>query len=176
MRGDALLQARLVTRPVGLAGLATVVAGGAALVAVHLPWYEVTAKVVLLGVPQSSSVATLPGWQAHPWNWVAPAVALGAMVAGAGLALDRPLRRTAALQLGAAGALGLVVGAALLLAPSTTRFDVAGSRLRELAGVADRLPDDVELAFTVRPATGLWLALGAAVALALLGLVTARLR
>lgn len=166
MRGDALLAARLLLRPRGLAGLLAVTAGGAALASVYLPWHRVAADVVLLGRTETEPVAALAGWQAHPWNWVVPVCAVAAIAAGAGLALDHVVPHTRALLAAAGGGLAVAVAVAAVRPPPVARFDVAGSRLRELAGVAERLPEDVDLAFSVQAGTGLWLALAAA---ALLG-------
>lgn len=164
MRGDVLLSLRVLRRPRGLLGVLAVGAALTALVAAHLPWYQVAARVEMLGEQQSRPVATLAGWQAHPWGWLVPALAVVAVVVGLALALDRPFPGTRDAQLGAGLGLAAAVVAGGLMFPPVSRFDVAGSRLRELAGLADRLPHDVELSFAVRPGVGLWLTLaGAAV-------------
>ncbi len=162
MRGDVLLHLRVLRRPGGLVGMVAAAAGGAALVAAYLPWYEVAASVDMLGDRQSRPVATLAGWQAHPWGWVVPALALVALGVGIALAVDRPVPFTRDAELLAGLGLAATVAAGGLLFPPVTRFDVAGSRLRELAGLADRLPHDVQLTFSVRPGVGLWVTLAAA--------------
>lgn len=162
MRGDALLYLRLLRRARGVLGVVSATAGVAALVAAYLPWYQVTATVDMLGGEQSRPVASLAGWQAHPWGWLVPALALVAVTIGILLALDRPVPFTRDVELAAGLGLAATVTAGGLLFPPVSRFDVAGSRLRELAGLADRLPADVELAFSVRAGVGLWVTLAAA--------------
>lgn len=161
MRGDLALQVRLLLRPQGLTGLVAAVAGLSALAASYLPWYEVEASVAMLGTEQSRAVAHLAGWHAHPWTWVVPAAAVVAVVVGAALAVDHALPRTRDLELGAGLLIAAAVGAGGLVFPPVSRFDVAGTRLRELAAFAGRLPDDVTLDFAVRPGIGLWLTLAA---------------
>lgn len=167
MRGDALLYLRLLRRARGLLGVVSAAAGVAALVSAYLPWYQVAATVDMLGGEQSRPVATLAGWQAHPWGWLVPALALVAVVVGVALALDRPVPFTRDVELGAGLGLAAAVSAGGLLFPPVSRFDVAGSRLRELAGLADRLPQDVQLTFSVRAGVGLWVTLAAATLLVL---------
>lgn len=162
MRGDALLYLRLLRRARGLLGVLSATAGAAALVAAYLPWYQVAASVDMLGGEQSRPVASLAGWQAHPWGWLVPALALVAVVVGVALAVDRPLPFTRDVELAAGLGLAAAVSAGGLLFPPVSRFDVAGSRLRELAGLADRLPEDVALTFAVRAGVGLWVTLAAA--------------
>ena len=79
--------------------------------------------------------------------------------AGVMLAIDRPAPHRTLLVTGTGLALSVVAGG--LLFPPVARFDVAGSRLRELAALSGRLPADVELAFDVRPSMGMWLTLAA---------------
>lgn len=165
MRGDVLLTLRLLRRRSGVVGAIAAVAGLAALTAAYLPWYEVAAEVEMLGGSRARPVATLAGWQAHPWGWVVPALALTALIAGAMLATDRPLPFTRDAHLGAGLGLAVAVAAGGLLFPPVSRFDVAGSRLRELAGLSERLPNDIQLTFSVRPAIGLWVTLAAAAVL-----------
>jgi hypothetical protein len=160
VRGDMSLRMHLLLRPTAVVGLVGATAGAAAFVAAYLPWYDVTATVDVLGTSQQRAVASLAGWQAHPWGWLVPAFALLVLVAGVLLAIDRPAPHRTML-LGGCG-LALTVVAAGLRFPPVERFDVAGSRLRELAALSGRLPPDVGLAFDVRPATGMWLTLAAA--------------
>lgn len=165
MRGDVLLNLRVLRRPRGLAGVMVAAAGATAFAAAYLPWYQVAAQVEMLGGRQSRPVATLAGWQAHPWGWLVPAFALVAVVVGSALAVDRPVPFTRDVALATGLGLAAAVGAGGLLFPPVSRFDVAGSRLRELADLAERLPRDVELTFSVRPGLGLWLTLAAAAVL-----------
>lgn len=162
MRGDAALVARQVLRPEGTLGLVAAVAGLTAMTAAYLPWYHVHASVDALGTTSSRSVSALAGWQAHPWGWLVPALAVVMVVVGVLLALDRPLPSTADLFL--LGGMGLAIGVAVAgrWFPPVARFDVAGSRLRDMIDLAGRLPSDVDLAFSVRPGVGMWLALGSA--------------
>lgn len=162
MRGDATLEAKLLLRGSGIAGLAVACAGVLAMTAAYQPWYVVVARLAMLEHDQDRVVAELAGWQAHPWGWVVPALGLAAVVLGLGVALDRPVARARDLLLLAAVGLGMTVLAGALARPPVGRFDVAGSRLRELAELADRLPEGVALTFAVRPALGLWMALVAA--------------
>lgn len=159
MRGDLSLRMHLLLRPSGVVGLVAAVAGVVAFAGAYLPWYAVTATVDLLGTSQEQAVASLAGWQAHPWGWLVPAFGLVVVAGGVMLAIDHPAPpRT--LLVGGCG-LGLTVLAGGLLFPPVARFDVAGSRLRELAALSGRLPADVELAFEVRPSAGMWLTLAA---------------
>ncbi len=168
-RGDLLVELRLLIRPKGVVGLVGAIAGTTAFAASYLAWYEVRARVDMLGGSQSRGVADLAGWQAHPWGWAVPALAIIAVVVGLAIAFDRPPPAAGKLLIGTGLGLATVAGASALLFPPVSRFDVAGTRLRELAGLAGRLPSDVELSFTVSPSVGLWLALGAAALLVAAG-------
>lgn len=159
MRGDLSLRLHLLVRPSSVVGLVGAVAGTVAFAAAYLPWYEVIATVDLLGTSQQRAVASLAGWQAHPWGWLVPAFGLVTIVAGVLLAVDRPAPPRSMLVGGCGLALTVVAGG--LLFPPVARFDVAGSRLRELAALSGRLPPDVQLAFEVRPSMGMWLTLAA---------------
>lgn len=159
MRGDLSLRFHLLARPTGVVGLVAAIAGITAFAGAYLPWYDVTATVDMLGATQKTAVASLAGWQAHPWGWLVPAFGLVATVSGILLAVDRPPPPPTLFASGCG--LGLVVMAGGLLFPPVTRFDLPGSRLRELNALADRLPSDIALAFDVRPAMGLWLTLAA---------------
>jgi hypothetical protein len=176
VRGDAELQLRLLRRPAGIAGLVGCAGGVGALVAAYLPWYEVVVTVEMLGGERTRAVATLVGWQAHPWSWVVPVLGLLGAAVLLGEALDHPLPGSRDLGLAAALGLGTTAVAGGALFPPVARFDVAGSRLRELSGLADRLPADVSLAFAVRPGPGLWWTAGAAVVLVASIALVARLR
>ena len=171
MRGDLALRFHLLVRPAGVVGLVGVVAGTTAFAAAYLPWYDVTATVDLLGTSHQRAVASLAGWQAHPWGWLVPVLGLVALAAGLMLAVDRPAPPRTLLTSGCGLALTVVAGG--LLFPPVARFDVAGSRLRELAALSGRLPADVHLAFDVRPSVGMWLTLAAG-ALVVVAAIVAR--
>lgn len=171
-RPDLWTNLRLLLRPQGAVGVIGTVASLAALGAAYLPWYEVAAGVELLDVRQSRAVATLAGWQAQPWSWVVPALALVALVVSLAVAVDRPPRPAGDLQIGAGIGLALAAGASAMLFPATSRFDVAGSRLRELTLLAERLPDGVAVDFQVQAASGLWVTLGAAALLVAVGMAS----
>jgi hypothetical protein len=160
VRGDLMLHVRMLARPHGVVGLVWVLAGTGALAACYLPWYEVSATLGLLGTSGRRTVATMAMWEAHPWGWIGPTLAVVVIVGGVALAVDRALPAPA-MTLAGIG-LGATVALGTLAFPSVARFDVAGTRLRELASAADRLPRDVDLTFGVHPSTGLWLMLGAA--------------
>lgn len=170
MRGDLALRLHLLVRPAGVVGLAAAVAGTTAFAAAYLPWYDVTATVDLLGTSQQRAVASLAGWQAHPWGWLVPVLGLTALAAGVMLAVDRPAPPRTLLATGCGLALTVVAGG--LLFPPVARFDVAGSRLRELAALSGRLPPDVQLAFDVRPSVGMWLTLAAGALVVVAALVS----
>jgi hypothetical protein len=173
VRGDAALQARLVLRGSGLAGATVAAGGGLAFLGAYQPWHAVTAELAMLNEEQSRPVAELAGWEAHPWGWLVPALGLVAMVLGAAIVADRPPMRGRLWLLGTAGGLlgSAVLGA--LRPPEVNRFDVAGSRLRELSQLSDRLPEGVELSFSVGIGIGLWLTVAASV-LIVAGTVGAR--
>jgi hypothetical protein len=165
VRGDTAMTLRLLTHPRALLGGVGAAASLTAGVSAYLPWYEVAANLSMLETAQSRPVATLPGWAAHPWGWLVPAIGLAATVVAVLHAVDRPVPSTRRLLVSAGLVLGALVALSGVAVPPVSRFDVAGSRLRELAGLADRLPRDVELTFSVRPGVGLWLALAAALVL-----------
>jgi hypothetical protein len=173
VRGDATLQARLLLRGTGVAGAGMAVGGGLAVVGAYRPWYAVTAELTMLGEDQTRAVAELAGWEAHPWGWVIPAVGLLAVALGVAVAIDRPAARTRLVALVGCGLLAAAVAAGAMLRPGVDRFDIAGSRLRELVDLADRLPEGVELSFAVAVADGVWVTAGAA-SLVLLGTLGAR--
>ncbi len=170
MRGDLAIQLRQVLRPEGTVGLVAAMAGGTALASSYLPWYEVSATVELLGEQSTRTMSGLPGWQAHPWGWIVPSVAIAMVVTGLLLAIDRPLPSTPELLLWGGLALALAVAVAGRWFPPVSRFDVAGTHLRDMIDLAGRLPSDVELAFRVQPGPGLWLALASAALLLATGL------
>jgi hypothetical protein len=167
VRGDAALQARLLLRGTGLAGVTIAAGGVVALVGAYRPWHAVTAELAMLGEDQRRPVAELAGWEAHPWGWLVPALGIAAMVMGVALAIDRPPMRARPLLLATAGGLAASASLGALIPPEVNRFDIAGSRLRELSQLADRLPQGVELSFSVGTGPGLWLTLGAAGLIAL---------
>lgn len=162
MRGDLALHLRLALRPRGLVGVVAVVAGASGIAAAFMPWYVVAAELDALGHTRSWPVAQLAGWSAHPWTWLVPVAALAAVAVGVGLAVDRPMPRSRNLHLLAGLVTAGTVSAAGLLFPPVSQFDVEGSRLRELMRLAEGVPSDVNMAFSVQPGVGLWLTLGAA--------------
>ncbi|HEX9887831.1 MAG TPA: hypothetical protein VGA69_00010 [Nitriliruptorales bacterium] len=167
------MQLRLLLRPHGIVGGVGAVAGLSALAAAYLPWYAVQVQVQALGRAQTGTVASLPGWQSHPWGWLVPAVALVAVVIALSVAMDRSLPIAGDLQLAGGVSLAVLAGLGALTFPPVARFDVAGSRLRELAGVT--LPSDVEMSFSVGPAIGLWITLASAALLVASGLASREL-
>jgi hypothetical protein len=173
LRGDASLQVRLLLRQTGIAGAGVALGGAGALVGAYRPWYAVTAELTMLGEDQTRAVAELAGWAAHPWGWLVPALGVLAVVLGIATAVDRPPARTRLLLLATAGVLAAAGVAGALRRPEVNRFDIAGSRLRELVDLADRLPTGVALDFTVAVADGVWVTLAAA-ALVLAGTLAAR--
>lgn len=162
-----MMQLRLLLRPHGVVGTVGVVAGLSAFAASYLPWYAVTVDVAMLGTSQTGTVASLPGWQSHPWGWLVPAVALVMTAVAGSVAIDRSPPAAGDLQLGGGAVLAALSGLGAVVFPPVTRFDVAGSRLRELAVV--NLPSDVEMSFSVNPALGLWITLAGAALLVAAG-------
>lgn len=163
MRGDVDLHLRLLRRPEAVAGLVTAVLGSTALAATYLPWYHVSAEVRVLETSQWTAVAYLSGWQAHPWSWLVPMLAIAAIAVGLATAIDRPLTPAPdRVVLGIGVLLAGAVTLAGVLFPPVDRFDIAGTRLRELADLSGRLPDDIALDFSVSPSVGLWLTLASA--------------
>jgi hypothetical protein len=163
------------SRPGTAIGVMSVVAGVGAFLSAYLAWYEVAATVDMLGASSARPVATLAGWQAHPWGWLVPVFALVSIAVGVLLVMDRPPTRTRDLLAACGLGLGSVVALGGLLFPPVSRFDVAGSRLRELGDLAGRLPTDVDLTFAVRPGIGLWVTLAAGVLVLLASLASRRL-
>jgi hypothetical protein len=161
VRGDLLLQARLLLRPRGVAGLVTALVGLIGATALYLPWYEIRAEVTMLGSRQSGVISSLAGWQAHPWLWLVAAVAVIAMLVGVAIAVDRPPPRGRDVLLGLAVALATVTGVSALIVPPPARFG-AGDSLEQLQQIAARAPEDVEVQLVVTPAAGMWVALAAA--------------
>ncbi len=176
MRGDVSLAMRNVLRPEGTVGLIAAIAGTCAIIAAYLPWYRVSATVDLLGETSTRTVSSLPGWQAHPWGWLIPAVAVVMVASGVLLAIDRPAPFTPDLLLGGGMVIAMGVAIAGRWFPPVSRFDVGGTRLREMLSLAGRLPDDVQLVFAVHPGAGMWLALAAAGLLLLTGLTARAVR
>lgn len=173
VRGDAALQARLLLRATGMAGAGVAVGGLLALVGAYRPWYAVTAELRMLGSDQTGTVDRLAGWEAHPWGWLVPALGVVVVALGVAVALERPPRRARPVLLTAAGLLALAATGGATARPRVDRFDITGSRLRELLELADRLPEGVELGFTVAVAHGTWIT-AAAAALTLAGALAAR--
>ncbi len=168
MRGDLALELRLALRREGAVGLAGAVAGTVGVLAAYLPWYEVHARVSILGHTRTTAVTSLAGWQAQPWIWVGTALAATALFIGLSLTLDRPPHWWREGLLATAIGLAIVAGTSALFTPPRHQF-LADGELPRLQRMAERVPNDVEVSFNVVPATGLWLTLGTA---ALLVLVT----
>lgn len=166
MRGDLALQLRVALRPRGILGIAGAVAGVVGVVAVYLPWYELDAQVTLLGQTRGRSIATLAGWQAQPWIWVAATMSMLAAGVGVAVALDRPPPTLRRILFALGLALGALAGLSVLLVPPSSRF-LADPRFDQLEAVAGRLPEDVALDLTVQPASGLWITLTVAILLLL---------
>lgn len=176
VRGDATLQARLVLRGTGLAGVGVAAGGLLALIGAYRPWYAVRARLGMLGDEQTRAVAELAGWQAHPWGWLVPALGLVAVTLGVAMAVDRPPARSREVLLATAVllAVGATVGGSQR--PEVRRFDLAGSRLREWLELAERLPDGVELGFTVAVADGVWVTAASGLVVAIGALAARELR
>ncbi|MFA9432077.1 hypothetical protein [Egicoccus sp. AB-alg2] len=153
MRGDIALTARLLLRGTGLAGL-TVVAGGVlAVVAATRPWFQATAEVAMLGVAQDRAVATLTGVPDTLAGWVALLLGVVAVVVGSSVALDRPPAPARKILVGCAAAL-LLVALLAWFGPVPALARVAGAEADQLATLAGRLPDGVELELRVGAALG----------------------
>jgi hypothetical protein len=158
VRGDLALRTRLILRPRGIIGLVTTVAGMVAIVSLYLPWYEIRAEISMLGETRSRVVATLAGWEAHPWLWGVGLIGLAAVVIGLLVALDRAPPKTSSAVLGLATMLALLAGVSALVIPSAERF-AAGGEIAELTALSQRLPDDVGIALEISVAGGTWVAL-----------------
>lgn len=171
MRGDLLLNLRVVLRPRGVTGLIAGVVGLIAAVTVYLPWYEIRAEVTMLGSTRARTVAELAGWEAHPWLWVVAVSGAVAAVVGIAIAVDRPPPRSRDLLVATGIVLALTAGLSALVVPPTARFG-AGETLAELGWLAERVPDDIAVELYVRPAVGLWIALATAALLLTLGVLT----
>jgi hypothetical protein len=169
VRGDLLLNLRLLLRPHGVVGLVATTVGLAVAATLYLPWYEIRTEVTMLGSTQARTVTEVAGWQAHPWLWLVAAVGIGVAITGAAIALDRPPPRARDLLLAGGVTLAGVTGLSALVVPTTDRFG-ASDTVEELLWLAERVPDDVEVALLVRPAVGVWLALGAAALLIAVGI------
>lgn len=169
MRGDLLLNLRLLLRPRGVVGIVAAVVGLATAATLYLPWYEIRAEVTMLGSTDARTVTGVPGWQAHPWLWLVAALGIGAAAVGLAVALDRPPPGARDILVAAGVALAGMTGLSALFVPPTDRFG-ARDTVEELQWLAERVPDDVEVALFVRPAIGLWLALVAAALLIAVGL------
>lgn len=171
MRGDLLLNLRIVLRPRGVTGLIAAVVGLIGAVTVYLPWYEIRSEVTMLGSTRARTVAELAGWQAHPWLWVVAVTGALAMVIGVAIAVDRPPPRSRDLLVGTGVALALTAGVSALIVPPTGRFG-ATETIAELGWLSERVPDDIAVELFVRPAAGLWVALAAAALLLALGVLS----
>lgn len=163
MRGTLGLEARLLLRPSGVAGLIAAVSAAAAAAGAYLSWYEVTAHVGLLGSQSSGPVATLAGWEAHPWGWLVPALGVFGAVLATGVALDRPASFGRDALLFTGFGIAMLVAIAALLFPPIERFpDLATSRLRNMLDLSDQMPVDSALALEIGPGAGMWVTLAGA--------------
>ncbi|HEX2027542.1 MAG TPA: hypothetical protein VHF25_06035 [Nitriliruptorales bacterium] len=174
MRGDLALQLRVALRPRGVVGVGGAFAGLAGVIAVYLPWYALHADVTMLGSVRSRAVAALTGWQAHPWVWLVAALGVVATIVGLSVAADRPIPASPEILFAAAIAMSLTTGASALVLPPTSRFG-ADEQLVQLASLADAVPDDVSLGFSVHHASGVWVALAAAALLLVTAFTSRRL-
>ncbi len=165
MRGDTTASLRSLRRPAGVAGILAAGAGVTAAVAVYLPWYVVISRVTLLGRPGQGEVATLPGWESHPWAAIVPLLGIIAAVVALLAAFDRPPPRARDLLLGCGAGLAVLGAIGGRFFPPVSRFDLAGSRVRELLDVSQDLPMGVSVDLAVRPGVGLWLTVAAAAVL-----------
>lgn len=162
MRGDTAVTLRLLLRRPGLAGLVAGFGGGAALLALLLPWHELVTTVELLDLTSRRVEARTVG-SATPWGWVAAlSGALAVWLAG-GVAFDRPVRWAPGGLLLAAALLAVGGLGALLLLPSVESYVAASDPLHR---VAEQLPEGVGLQLHVRASIGPWLTLGGAVSVA----------
>lgn len=174
MRGDLALQVRVALRPRGVVGVGGALAGLAGVVAVYLPWYALHADVTMLGSVRARPVAVLTGWQAHPWVWLAAALGVVAALVGLSVAVDRPIPASPEILFAAAIGLSLTTGVSAVVLPPTARFG-ADEQLVQLAALADAVPDDVSLGFSVHHASGVWVALAASALLLLTAFTSRRL-
>lgn len=166
MRGDALLQLRMLRTQAGLAGLVGVAGGVLGVVGAGLPWYEVVNRVEMLGTGADGVIATLDGWHAHPWSMLAPVAAVVGAAVAAAHALDRPLLRGAHVLRASGLLLAALVLAAVAMTPGLERFDTPDSPVADLLRLAqDGLPAGVTVTIDVLPGVGLWVTLLSAVLL-----------
>jgi hypothetical protein len=172
MRGDLLLQIRLMVRPRAIVGLVAALSGAIAVASLYLPWYEVRAHLEMLGETRSRMLAALAGWEAHPWLWAVGVLGVAAVALGLLVATDRAPKSSRALLAGVAAAISGLAGASALLVPPMGKFAAEG-QVDELTAIADHVPDDVVVQVAVETATGIWVALAAA-GLILLTAVAAR--
>lgn len=161
MRGDLGLQLRLALRSRGVLGIVAVVASGATVAAIYLPWYEVVVRIQAMGYADAGAVTAVPGWHGQPWIWLVAAFAGIGGVLGVLMAVDRPPSWTREGLLAVAIGIALVTGASALVRPPDERF-LADERLRRLQAATAELPDDVEVELSVRPALGTWVSLASA--------------
>lgn len=164
MRGDLLLELRVALRRRGLLGVAAIVGGLVGMVGVYLPWYEVVARMTGLGGQASAPVAELAGWEAQPWIWLVAAAAGLATYVGARTAVDRPYHRSRELLAAAAIVIAVVTAASAFAPPSPQRF-ARDTDLQRFQAAEHELPDGITLSYAVRPASGVFVALGSSVVL-----------
>jgi hypothetical protein len=152
------LTAELVLRGSGLAGVLVAVGGGAAVLALAVPWQVARAELAMLGDVQDRTVTELAGWQLLPWGALAAIGGAVAVVLGLTLAFDRHpgWTRPAALSAGSVTVVSGVV--AVLHRRRLGGFPDGDGSLADLRAVADQLPVGVELSLSVEPAPGAVLA------------------
>lgn len=149
MRGDRALALRLLRRGSGLAGLLAAAGGALAVVAAARPAYVARAELSMLGEEQARTVAAVAGWEIGAGGLLGVLLGAAALALGVRLAIDRPPAPTRTLLLSVGGSLALIGAVRWAWRPSLDRLRDASGHLSELAGLADRLPDDVSLALSV---------------------------
>lgn len=161
MRGDVALTARLLLRREARPGLGMALGGATMAAATLLPWNETLTRVSMLGVTDERVTSTLRGVPGEPRAWVVAGLGVLCLVAGLGVAVDRPRARPAPLAAAASIAAVLASWALLAVGPAPGEPDGSG----HLDLTAD-LPVGVEVVVVTVPGPGPWLAvLGAALAL-----------
>lgn len=164
MDGDLGLRIRLALKTHGLAEVLAMLGGVAGLTAVYLPWYEIDADVSMLGATRGRTIAALAGWQAQPWIWVGAALAVVAAGVGMAMIVDRPPPDVRGVLLAVAGTMATLAGVSAVVTPPRARF-FTDRHMQQLQSLTGRVPEDVEVVFSVHTAGGLWIAVAAAVTL-----------